>query len=340
MLSKSWIQVFLLSIVMTLGLLILPNPVKGQSPNFDQVYSKVLEVQGNTVRLSGGITVDISEAKFSNSFGSIERPTINVGNSLSLGGLSIVSSGANMIVKATRASVFTGKEFFYLGVAQDTDSKTVTIYNKDVEVNSTTSLINQRGKSVKLKAIKPGSPIELYGGVVGDKIVAQQVIKSNEGSPKGQLIAFIKSIDGTKIELEGGFLVDVSKILRQVSDPDDFFQNPKIFNAGTEIIVGLTDQTAVAVPSGIVPIDGAFGLARSPITIDAKLQAVNLTEKTITVLNRTIAIPEDVIIEARGKRVGLEGLLIGSSINIRADLNDNQIVPKLITSFNTVTFGR
>jgi hypothetical protein len=340
MLSKSLIQSFLLGIIVVLGILITPNLAKGQIQSFEEVYSKVIEVKGDIIRLSGGITIDISDAKFTNRFGLIDKPTISVGNNISVNGITVVATGTGTLIKATRAIVSTGKEFSYLGVAQNTSSKTITIFNKELEVDSKTSLINQKGKTVKLKSIKPGSLIDLFGVALTDKVVAERIIKSTEKSPKGQLTGFIKSINGTKIELEGGFLVDIDKILKQITDPDDFFKNPKIFTSGTEIIVGLLDETALALPSGVVAIDGAFGLAKAPITIDGKLQAVDLAENTITVLGQKITLPNDVIIEVRGKRVNLAGLLVGSTLNIRADLNDNQVVPKLITTFSSFTISR
>lgn len=325
-------------LLMTLLLIITMSIVafaQAQDPRFvSKVSSKVLSVDGNIIHLSGGVTVDLSESKFTNSLGDpvTNRPTIAVGNIVSVQGLVLSEIDKPIFIKCSSAIVETGKELFYWGLLQSVKAKknTITVLNQKITVEPNARIIDEKGNNVTLSSIKKGDKAEIMATSLTNGLSTNSVMKY-KGIPTCQLTGFVKSINGAKIELESGLVFDITKVLDSLGKDDAEIFSPKNFNPGTEIIIGLSDKTAMSPPQGVISVDGAFGFSRAPITIDAKLQAVDSINKTITVLNHKISLPDTIFIEGTRGKITINQLIVGKDIMVFADLNDAEILPKFVS---------
>lgn len=307
---------------------------QAQDPRFVlQVSSKVLSIDGNIVHLSGGVTADLSESKFkrANGFPIENKPLISVGSLVSVQGLVTSELGQPIFIKSSSTIVETGKEFSFWGFLQAVKAKknTITILNQKINVDPNSMILDEKGNTVTLSSIKKGDKVDLTTIKLINGLVTDQILKF-KGDPPGQITGYIKSMNGATLELESGFVFDLTSILKgSVGQEDELFKNPKYYTPGTEVIIGLSSKTAMSPPQGVIPVDGGFGFSKAPITIDTKLQAVDLVEKTITVLNHKISIPDNLFIEGPRGKITIEQLVVGKDILIFADLNDADIIPKV-----------
>jgi hypothetical protein len=327
-----------LNAVLVLGLLIgVPRPVQGNTLKLEVIYSTIVGIEGNVVRLAGGYSVDLSEAKFEGrSFELSQKPEIRVGDVIQVSGTVISKPGDLPMIKAATAQVQTGKEFYFEGFVQDVNERnnTITFLNQKVTVASNAVLMTRKGKLIRLKSIKPGNDIYVTGVGLSTGLVASEVFRVNDPEgPLNEVIAYVKSVNGTVIELEGGFKIDIAKILKSIEGPGfELFKNPAFYGPGTEILFTVREKTAEESSTGILQVDGAFGFTKAPISIHANLQSVDPVERTITVLNQKIFIPENTIIQGpRSGRISLEQLVVGQSISVYGSIGENGLVLRFLS---------
>jgi hypothetical protein len=242
-----------------------------------------VKITGNIVECRNGLSADVSEA--------MNLRPIEVGDKLIAFGDMVADPNFQTLIKAEVTRVVKLRDVELDGVIQSVDGNVITILNQKVEIGPNTTIFG-------VDKLQPGQGAYVYAEFLANGFRAFEVyISPDKDSVDLGITSAIAAIEGRKVSLVGDFTVNVTE------------ENLKFFE-----LSGMGVNSTVFVNLRQVPkskrLKSPFlGEFQTNLTLGGELQAVDLVNRTITVINQVVKIDEFTIIsDSTGGRIELKDL--------------------------------
>lgn len=230
--------------------------------------AKVLSINGNIVQCELNLTADISNANV--------KRTIEVGDLLYTSGQVVPDANFSSLLQAETVTVIKTRDIRLLGNINGVSATGLNILGQQVVLNNKTEITGttalQDGQSAMVWVEFQDGVFTAYNVSVFDNPVEMSVLSR------------VTDIDGTRLSLVGGFTVNAKPEQLEVLQKNSL-------GIGSPITVVLNQalRTKKIKKRQVAGLSDAYGTSFSK-TIGGKPQAIDATNRTLTVNNLTLAV--------------------------------------------------